>query len=490
MTSIFVPTDARRARGRATPATRRRIARWAGVSVVLVGGVVGRASDVPTKPEGDAAGAGCRVEAVAILPMLELCPAGPAGAPAVALGGLSDLVHIPGPGPGLAFLALTDRGPNGSVATTAGRRRTLLNPAFTPSVIAIDVDATPITSASGVPQLAARTRLHAALAGRTGRPLTGLPNGIGADEPILDAAGTAVLPPTPDGVDPEGLAVLPDGSWWIAEEYRPSLLRFTGHGRAQERHVPSGQPLPGADTDVLESLPAAYGARRDNRGFEALAASPDGRTLWALLQSPLDHPQPTAAKRMGNVRLLAFDVTAGYPVREHVYRLGDPTTAGYLTKGAPPDDGKLCAMAAITATALLVIEQADDGLARLYRCDLEGVTDTLALATGAGDMAIDAIADLGGAGIVPVRKSLVADLEPLIPTLAAHVTDGAWRPAAPGRLPNLKLEGLAILDDRRIALVNDNDFDIAHRDDPREPTRRSCLWIIRLAEPLAGLVSQ
>lgn len=490
MTSSSVPTDLRRAPPRARAARpghrpARRLVAWACGVAALVTGAGGSAAAEPASPP-EATAADCRIEAVAILPTLELCPAGPAGAPAVPLGGLSDLVHLPGPGPGLRFLAVTDRGPNGTVTTAAGRRRTLLNPAFTPAVIAIEVDAPPATTAAGVPRVAARTRVHAFLAGRTGRPLTGVPNGIGADEPILDARGTAEVPPAPDGVDPEGLAVLPDGSWWIAEEYRPSLLRLAADGRAHERHVPRGQTLPNADMDVRDPLPAAYGARRDNRGFEALAVSPDGRTLWALLQSPLDHPRPAAGKRTGNVRLLACDAATGRPVREHLYRLGDPAADRYLTRGAPPDDGKLCAMAAIDASTLLVIEQADDGLARLYRCDLDGATDTLGHAAGDDGTALETVADLPAAGIVPVRKSLVADLGPLLPTLAAHVTDGAWRPAAPGRPPNLKLEGLAILDDHRIALVNDDDFDIAHRDDPDEPRRRSCLWIIRLAAPLAG----
>jgi hypothetical protein len=100
--------------------------------------------------------------------------------------------------------------------------------------------------------------------------------------------------------------------------------------------------------------------------------------------------------------------------------------------------------------------------------------------------AIETIADLTAAGLVPVRKTLVADLAPLIPTMAAHVTAGAWRPDPSGRTPALKLEGLAILDECRIALVNDNDFDIDHDLDPTEPSRRSCVWIIRLREPLAA----
>ena len=34
-------------------------------------------------------------------------------------------------------------------------------------------------------------------------------------------------------------------------------------------------------------LPAEYSDRRDNRGFEGIALSEDGRTLYAIMQNPL-----------------------------------------------------------------------------------------------------------------------------------------------------------------------------------------------------------
>jgi hypothetical protein len=224
---------------------------------------------------------------------------------------------------------------------------------------------------------------------------------------------------------------------------------------------------------VHDVLPAAYGARRDNRGFEALAVSPDESTVWALLQSPLEHPAPKAGRHTGNVRLLAFDISRGRPAAEYLYRLGDPSSPGFLTDGAPPDDGKLCAMAAIDARTLLVLEQADGGLARLYRCSLATATDILHRPE---TPACEEVRDLPAAGIEPLRKELVADLANLRPAMLRDV----YGEDHDKKELELKLEGLAILDSGRVALVNDNDFGV-HAPKGASSPPRTCLWVVAVA---------
>ena len=405
----------------------------------------------------------------------------------VVLGGLSDLAVAPPAAPAdrLRLWSLTDRGPNGTVKTSGGTRRTLLEPGFVPALVLIECGAED-----------ARVERIVPLAGRSGKPLSGKPNGIGRDETVLAADGTTPIAADPDGIDPEGLVPMNDGTFWIAEEYRPSLLHVGGDGRLIARYVPTGHDLEGADGAVRPVLPAAYGLRRDNRGFEGLAATADGSRLWAILQSPIaGHDEETArrAKKTGNVRLLAFDPAAGRPVAEHLYRLGDPAAPGYLTAGAPPEDGKLCAIAAIGPERLLVLEQDDTGLARLYRADLAGSTDTLGWRPSArvddapGDGLVDTIRDLPAAGIVPVRKTLVADLTAARRLMwheaTAFAGDAHREPDdRPARVGLLKLEGLAVLDDRHIAFGNDNDFSVH---DPMKP-QRTCVWIVEFAEPLSA----
>ena len=390
----------------------------------------------------------------------------------VKLGGLSDLAVAADTAPGrLRLWSLTDRGPNGIVKTERGKLRTLLAPAFVPALVLIDLGAK------------ATVERIVPLAGRSGKPLSGRPNGIGRDEPVLAANGTTPLEPDPDGIDPEGLMPMPDGSFWVSEEYRPSLLHVGGDGRLVASYVPEGHSLPGADGEVRAVLPAAYGLRRDNRGLEGLTASADGSRLWAILQSPIEGPDEEAgkqAKKTGNVRLLAFDPVAGRPAAEHVYRLGDPTDPAYLTRGAPPKDGKLCAIAAVAADRLLVLEQDDTGLARLYLADLAGASDTLGWQSppAAESGLFDTVRDLPAAGITPVKKTLVADLTAARRQMWAEATTGDSNASAEQAL--LKLEGLAVLDGRRVALVNDNDFSVP---DPQQP-QRTCIWIVELEQPL------
>ena len=395
----------------------------------------------------------------------------------VRLGGLSDLTIARGRGPG-RWWAITDRGPNGTVERDGAELRTLLAPAFTPSLVLLRIDPAP-----GLAETIAVERILP-LAAATGKPLTGLPTGGPGHLPVLSGDGSAELAPDPDGVDTEAVVQLADGTLWIAEEYGPSLLKVGPDGRAIERHVPVGSGSTTAGVPNRETIPAVYAGRRDNRGFEALAATPDGSRLWVLLQSPLDNPGTKAGRKMvkkaGNVRLLGFDPIAGRPAAEHVYRLGDPADPDHLTKPTPPDDGKLCAMAALGDQRLLVLEQDDAGLCRLYAVSLAGATDTLARPDGdadAGGEPLEQIRDLPAAGIVPVAKHLVADLTAARTTMAAQADGGRPRHGL------LKLEGLAILDDRHVLVANDDDFGV-HGEGPRR--RRSCIWLIELDRPLAA----
>jgi hypothetical protein len=384
----------------------------------------------------------------------------------VGLGGLSDLAAAPGPGAARRFWTLTDRGPNGTARIDGEKVRTLLTPDFVPALALVRLDG------AGGTAVVERT---VPLARPDGAPLSGRPPGA---EVLARDDDHRPVDPDPHGVDPEGLVPLADGTFWIAEEYRPALVHVDAAGRVLGRFVPRGAAATDVDHDVL---PAIYATRRENRGFESLAASPDGRRLWALLQSPLDAAGRAAGKRTGTVRLLAFDIAAGASVAEHVYRLGDPAEPDYLPRGAPPDDGKLCAVAALDAATLLVLEQDDGGLARLYAADLAGATDTLAREP-ADDAVLERIGDLAAAKIAPVRKTLVADLTALRARMRDEVDGAAGAGGA------LKLEGLAVLDERHVALVNDDDFGVPQAAAGR-PGRGCRVWIVELPAALPGVAA-
>ena len=426
----------------------------------------------------------CAIVATATLPDFLLAESQPgvSGDTSVKLGGLSDLVILrtSKSDDSTTVRMLTDRGPTTKLSVNGEKRRAFLSRSFTPKIVDVTVTGLNKLQTSPTPTVLPTTvQSVQSLTSAQGSLVSGRPNGLSGDESVTTPDGSSWLPADPNGIDPEGLAIQQDGSWWITEEYRPSIIYCDASGTVRERYVPEGTAPPGAEMAVHDNLPARYAYRKDNRGFEATALSPDQQTLWALLQSPLEFPRKDSAKTTGNVRLLAFDTIARQPKAEYVYRLGDPADPSYQTTGVSLDDGKLCAMAAIDDASLLVLEQSDAGDAKLYRCCWDNATNTLT-----NEQPIEPIGNLLRHGISCLKKTLVADLGPLLPQLARDITGGQWKPEPTEPVAGLKLEGMAILDSKHVIIGNDNDFNIDQMLDQDEPIRRSCLWVIALNKPL------
>lgn len=436
---------------------------WAAAAAAIIATAMAERSEAADGPGG------CRVAWSCSIPDHPLS----AG---VGIGGLSDLAVSATTSDVISLWTITDRGPNGTTKVDGRSARTLVAPEFVPALVLVRVE----HGGSQAARATASVEKVVPLVTPKHGPLSGRPRVPDAESPIVHPESLEPVAADPHGVDTEAIVPLGDGTFWIAEEYGPSLIHVSQEGEVLERHVPAGTEATGAGVAERGSLPAAYARRRDNRGFEGLAATPDGRRLWAILQSPLDDEKKKVSRKAGNVRLLAFDPRAGRPVAEHVYRLGNPADPDYLTKGAAPDDGKLCAIAVLAAGRLLVLEQDDDGLAHLYAVSPAGATDTLGWRPPAAAEAetLEQVVDLRAARLAPVTKKLVADLTELRATMAAEA-DGGSRP----RHGPLKLEGLAVLGPRHVAIVNDNDFSVHDRD---PPGRASRLWVLELDRPLTG----
>ena len=139
-----------------------------------------------------------------------------------------------------------------------------------------------------------------------------------------------------DSLDPEGLARMPDGSFYVSDEYGPFVYHFDSHGRLTETLMPPPAFLPkegaypGHNHFTATNAPAS--GRRHNRGFEGLCVTPDGTRLLALLQSPLmqDGGDHNGSR---NTRMVAWDIQPNSPARgkvvaEFIYQLtlnGDPS---------------------------------------------------------------------------------------------------------------------------------------------------------------------
>jgi hypothetical protein len=367
----------------------------------------------------------------------------------------SDLWHRPGDPPN-QFWMMTDRGPNGEVEVGKERRRTFPVPEFSPVILHVEVGSDKIKILRTIP-----------LVDSASKPVGGLSNIEGVDETPYDHQGRNRIACDPNGLDTEGLVRTSRGDFWLAEEYSPSLVHCDPDGKILKRYVPAGLRLEEAMYPVAACLPTILARRKENRGFEGLTLSRDGKTLYAVMQSPLSHPDNRTGAASRNVRLLAFDIAQERPVAEYVYRL-EPCKA-FVPYARKPSDIKVSGLAMLNGAAMLVLERTDE-VARLYKIDLSEATCIL---DGKWDEtstspSLESLNDLSAAGVTALTKSLVVDLS---------------------RLPNMpgKIEGVAVIDARTIAVANDNDFDLGQFDsagDNRGPGAKSVICVVRLDSPL------
>jgi len=284
------------------------------------------------------------------------------------------------------------------------------------------------------------------------------------------------LPFNQNSLDTEGMAQLADGSFWIGEEYAPSIVHVAADGRVLERVVPNdsgvmnpitgksmsvcdalknGTPqTPAANYPITCGLPSILDLRSLNRGIEDVAVSSDGKTLYFGMQSPLANPSKDAYKISRNNRIFtvalkadgSFDKVSG----EYVYQLDTPDTfkADYKN-GKPPkqNDVKLSEMSVTPNGHLIQLERVSK-VTKLYHSDFSKATNILGSKWDdrATQPSLTQQADLATAGITPVVKTLVFD------------TENDYTPA---QIPG-KVEGVAFLNNDYMLLTNDNDFGISN----------------------------
>lgn len=371
----------------------------------------------------------------------------------ITLGGFSGLFFEGRTAAGrLRFVTHTDRGPNGE---PDGLKRPFLLPGFTPRIVRLELD-----PASGRVEVTEQIELRRG----DGSPISGLPNlavsgdanAAYNDEVPVDLRGN-VLPLDPLGGDFEGIVVDRDGSFWLADEYRPSIYHFDPAGRLFDRFVPIGTAAAAgkpAGFFGTEALPAALAQRRQNRGFEAIAMQ-DGK-LYAFVQSPLRNPASLSngtLNGMRNVRLVEFDPRT-QATRQFLYPMDNPVALS----GSDTRADKIGDAAALPGGGFVVVERDDDALPgdpvstitkKVYAFNLTGATEIGAkdalYDVGGAKKSLDQMtaAELKAVGVTPVAKVLRVDL------------------ATAGYNNVEKVEGLAVIDAATLALINDNDFGVA-----------------------------
>lgn len=204
----------------------------------------------------------------------------------------------------------------------------------------------------------------------SGRPLSGLPlpdDESGQEmEPVFGIDGRP-LDSDPHGADPEALVALSDGSFWIAEEYGPSLLKVSPDGVVERRWTPAGLTIPGSEIPVEDRLPAAARRRRPNRGFEGLAISPDETRLYVALQSSLQ----ISGEPADSARIWTLDASSGTVVAEHFYPFDPPETfrRDSAAGSVGTEDLKIGEIVCVAADRLLVLERISRS-SKIYAVDL------------------------------------------------------------------------------------------------------------------------
>jgi hypothetical protein len=266
--------------------------------------------------------------------------------------------------------------------------------------------------------------------------------------------------------DPEGFAIGPNGKFYIADEYGPSVYEFSPTGVFLRAFETPTNLLPRQADGTLnftDGFSTIVSGRQDNRGYEGLTLSPDGSKLFAIMQDPLVDEGSPDGRRSPNLRLVEFDTATGLSTAQYIYQLESLADINSRVPESPfgaNSQGRNIGVSAITAlndTEFLVLERDNRGFGvgdttgeappvatkRVYKIDISGATDVSAISfAGLNELPGD---------IVPVSKSLFFDI-------AEFLRNN-------GELVGEKMEGLVIgpqLADGGYAIIigTDNDFSV------------------------------
>lgn len=249
-------------------------------------------------------------------------------------------------------------------------------------------------------------------------------------------------------LDPESIVVAPDGTFWISEEFGPFLLHAGADGRMLEPPI----SFPGVRSPQNPFLDISARANSEaptlaaSRGPEGLAISPDGGTLYALLEGAVagDDPQ--------DLRIYVYAVGA-HAFAETFFRLRlempsqtvnlaglTHSRGGRVYPGAiapPRGPVSIGELKAVNDHQFLVIERdnlGDDERAPRFKKVF--LLDTTGAAARGGYVA----------------KTLLLDLL-AIPDPDALGGDGDFF-----RLPFYTVESVHVVDERTVLIASDNNF--------------------------------
>lgn len=228
-------------------------------------------------------------------------------------------------------------------------------------------------------------------------------------------------------LDPESFRRVSDGSFWIGEEFYPSLLHVSAGGLLLAPPFKlAGLNSVGNPSNAPANLPRS-------RGFEGMAISPDGKWLYPMLEGELEDKLKGVVP---GLNIYTFNINETLFVNNHA---GTPSFRYRLDKGATA----IGDFTMFSDTGGLVIER-DSGerdkalLKKIYQVDLEQLDEDGFL-----------------------LKTLVVDLLNIHDPYDLN-QDGDELFS----FPFWTIEGLVVLNATTLGIVNDNNYPLGQaRDD-------------------------
>lgn len=214
-------------------------------------------------------------------------------------------------------------------------------------------------------------------------------------------------------LDAEAVARAADGTFYVSDEYQAGIFHFDATGKLIGYIPATGALTPrvgGVVNFTTAAAVAGQTGRRLNQGLEGLSITPDGKTLWVMLQSAAlqDSTLGNDALRT-TTRLIGYDIsgaaTPTTPIAEYVMELpvfNRGNTNGTITAAqASNRTAAQSEILALNGTQFLVLSRDGNGLGN------------------------DAVSAVGNDGRPPVFKSIM-----LIDTAGATNIAGTARQTA------------------------------------------------------------
>lgn len=354
----------------------------------------------------------------------------------------------------LEFYGITDRGPNGdgpkvpNAMITAGATgnsdgKFFPSPSFTPSIGVISVGKTGAVLKSSMPIKFSSAMNASGLAIAAGKL------GSSGEVPLTDAAKYDANSKTvfsDYGLDTESVVLdVARNALWVSDEYGPFILKIDiNSGIILKKY----QPGTGA-----ADLPAVLLKRRANRGMEGMSLEIASGKLHGFIQSPLDDgkasyivPGASAASSESIKDYAKFNRWVEFDPSTETTKLYAYPLDANMYSGGKTGGAKLGDLVSLGNGKFIVIEQGAgvDGKVfnRLMLVQIpSNATNIAALGTDLekSSMTGAAVNAANYANVVTLKKTLLFDLN------------------AAGWLAE-KAEGLALVDENTLALVNDDDF--------------------------------